>query len=581
MWYGASMKPRRSGAHVVTTKRYRGDKTYRAHLLMRSYREAGKVRKETLANLTPLGDEIVDMVRAALKGQHVTTIEETFNTRASHLHGHVQAVLTTMKQLEFERLLASRPSRERSLVVAMVAQQVLNPKSKLGATRAWHDTSLPHELSVADASEDELYSAMDWLVTRKDRIERKLADRHLTEGSHVLYDLSSSYVEGEHCTLAEFGYNRDKKRGKKQVNYGLLGDREGRPIAVDIYPGNTSDQETLMPQVDRIQDRFSITSFVLVGDRGMITSKHITSLKQRGVDWITALNTISIKPLIREGVIQPSLFEKTNLFELQHDAYPGERLIACHNPVLGRKRAHKRQELLAASTKKLAGIKKRVQRGTLKDAAKIGQAVGKTLEQHKMGKHIHVTISEANFEYQINQESVNEEAKLDGIYIIRTSVPDATLTTADAVRAYKDLTRLEEAFKTFKSVDLHVRPIHHRLADRVKAHIFICMLAYYLRWHMEKAWAPLTFKDDNPPTGTDRDPVTPAKRSPEATAKTRSKTLPNGEATNSFKTLLDSLQTIVQNTHYYPIAPHKTFTTTTEPNPHQQRALDLLDTITL
>jgi hypothetical protein len=574
------MSAKTGAAHVVTTRRHRGEKTYQAHLLMRSYREGGKVKKETLANLTPLGDEIVALVRAALQGKRVAVVDEVFETRESKLHGHVQAVLMAMRRLGFERLLASRPSRERDLVAAMVAFRLLEPKSKLGTTRSWNATSLPDELGLGMVGENELYGAMDWLIARKERIEGKLAERHLHEGSHVLFDLTSSYVEGEQCELAELGYSRDGKRGKKQVNWGLLCDREGRPIAVDVFPGNTSDPDTLLPQVQRLKERFGIETFTLVGDRGMISGRHIETLAQSpGVEWITALKSASIRPLIASGVIQPSLFDESNIFEFQHPEYRGERLIACRNPVLGRQRAHKRHDLLDATVAELEKIRKRVAKGRLRGKEHIALAVGKVLGKFKVGKHFDLEITDEHLDYWVNQERVEEEAALDGIYVIRTSVDKEMLSTGEAVRAYKDLSRVEEAFKTRKSIDLQVRPIHHRLSDRVKAHLFICALAYYVRWHMQRAWAGLTFKDEHPATGEERDPVAPAERSETARRKAQTGRLSAGETAHSFKTLLDSLKTIVKNDNYFPGQPQNTFTSITTPSNHQQHALDLLKTI--
>jgi transposase len=573
--------PARSGAaHVVTTRRHRGEKTYQAHLLMRSYREGGKVRKETLANLTALGDDGVELVRAFLQGKQVAVIEDVFETRESKLHGHVQAVLTAMRRLGFERLLASRASRERSLVMALVAYRLLDPRSKLATSRAWSSTSLPAELGLGEVSEDELYSAMDWLVARRERIEGKLASRHLGEGERVLFDLTSSYVEGSHCKLAELGYSRDERRGKKQVNWGLLASREGIPVALDVFPGNTADPKTLLPQVVKLRERFGIESFTLVGDRGMISGKHIEVLARLpGVQWITALKSTSIRPLLASGVIQPSLFDERNMFELSHPDYPGERLVACHNPVLARQRAHKRHDLIDATVTGLEKIRKSVEKGRLKGEGKIALKVGKILGKYQVAKHIDLEVTEDTLNYQVNEQRVAEEAALDGIYVIRTSVGEEELSAADAVRAYKDLSQLEDAFKIFKGIDLKARPFHHRLEDRIKAHLFICLLAYYVRWHMARAWASLTFKDEQPASGNDRDPVAPAERSESAKEKAQTGTLPTSERAHSFKTLLDSLTTIVKNTHCFPGQPERTFTSTTTPNPQQQHALNLLNTI--
>lgn len=570
---------------VTTTRRYKG-REYHAHLLMRSYREGKKVKKETLANLTPLGDEIVEVVRAALQGKDVRVVGDVFRTCRSKPHGHVLAVTTAMRRLGLERLIASRPSRERDLILALTAQQVIRPGSKLSCARSFSNTSLAEELGVVGATEDELYSAMDWLIGRKEGIEGRLAERHLADGDRVLYDLTSSYVEGEKCSLAAFGYSRDGKRGKKQINWGLMTNQEGIPIGLEVFEGNTSDSRTVLAQVEKAKQRFGLASFTLVGDRGMITDTHIEAFRSAGendehsgVGWITALKSVSIRPLVREGVIQPSLFERVNLIEFTHPAYPGERLIACYNPLLAGERENKRDELLDATIKDLAKIQARVEKGRLKNATKIALAVGRVLGRHKMGKHFELTIDESSFTFEIDQDNVREEAALDGIYIIRTSLDEAEMAAGEVVLAYKQLAQVEAAFKTMKSVELQARPIRHRLDDRVKAHLFITMLAYYVRLHMERAWADLTFKDDAP--SANADPVAPRERSAEAARKASTKTLPDGEEASSFKTLLESLSTIVKNTHYYPERTEATFTSITEPTPKQKKALELLDTIQL
>jgi len=586
---------------VVTTTRRRGAREYHAHLLMRSYREGGRVRKETLANLTPLGDDIVALVRAALQGRQVRVVEDAFRTRFSRPHGHVRAVLTAIRRLGLERLLASRPSRQRDLAVALIARQVLSPSSKLATSRSWDGSTLASELGVQGATEDELYQAMDWLLVRRERIEAKLARRHLEEGGLVLYDVTSSYVEGEHNALAAFGHNRDRKKGKRQVTWGLMTDGAGRPVAVEAFKGNTSDVNTLLSQVRKLKQRFALSEFVLVGDRGMISGKHIQAFRRAneaaggasgddeaaeggdedlsGVHWVTALKSASIRALVDGGALQPSLFEETNLLSFTHPDYPGERLIACFNPFMAAERREKRQELLAATLADLARIQGRVEKARLKDPTKIALAAGKVIGRHRMEKHLELTIGEGSFSYRVDHDKVNAEAALDGIYVIRTSVPKDRLDDHQVVLAYKDLPKVERAFRTLKSVEMQVRPIRHRLSDRVRAHLLLCMLAYYVRWHMEQAWAPLTFKDEHPPA--DRDPIAPAQRSEAAERKARSKTLEDGEEASSFKTLLTSLATITRSTHYVPDAPDATFTTTTEPTPSQRRALDLLDTITL
>lgn len=553
-----------------------------AILLRETWREDGRVRKRTIANLTQsVSLEQALMLRRVLKGEALVAPSDAFEVTESKSEGQVRAVLLAMKRLGIEKLLASRPSTERSLVTALIAYRILNPRSKLATTRAWHATTLPVELGVMDASENDVYSAMDWLVGRKERIEEKLAKRHLMEGSRVRFDLSSSYVEGEHCDLAEFGYDRDGKRGKKQINWGLLTDGDGRPVAVSVFPGSTSDSMTLLPQVATLRDRFGLQQFVLIGDRGMITGAHIKQLRAiPGSDWITALKSQSLKKLVHAGAIQPSLFDETNLFEIEHDDYPGERLIACRNPVLGRKRAHKRHELLAATIRELEKIQQRVRNGRLSGRDTIGLKVGEKLGRHKMRKHLRVTITDDELTFEIDRDSVQQEARMDGIYVVRTSVPRDALTAADAVRAYKSLADVERAFRTIKSIDLHVRPIHHRLVDRVHAHLFLCMLAYYVRWHMERAWASLTFKDDDTEHLEDRDPVAPAQRSAAATTKAQTRTLTDGTPARTFKTVLDDLATITRNTCTHADS-GATFPMTTTPNPTQQKALDLLRTITV
>jgi len=551
-----------------------------AILLRETWREDGRVRKRTLANLSELSVEQALLLRRVLKGEALVGPADAFEIMRSLPHGHVQAVLLAMKRLGIENLLASRRSKERSLVAALIAFRVLAPKSKLATTRAWADTTLPAELGVEGGDENDVYHAMDWLINRKERIEAKLASRHLTGGSRVLFDLSSSYVEGEKCDLAEFGYSRDDKRGKKQINWGLLTDEDGRPVALSVFRGNTGDPTTLMPQIEALRDRFGIESFTLVGDRGMITSKHIERFKEQGdgVEWITALKSQPLRKLVSEGVIQPSLFEETNLAELTHADYPSERLIACRNPVLGRKRAHKREELLAATSKNLQRIQRSVTSGRLTGADKIGLKVGAVLGKHHMAKHFKLTITSDAFTFEVNWGSVRQEALMDGIYVIRTSVTADDLSAADAVRAYKDLSKVERAFKTMKSIDLQVRPIHHHLSDRVTAHLFICMLSYYARWHMQQAWASLTYQDEH--ADHDLDPVAPATRSAAATNKAQTGTLPNGTPARTFKGLLEHLATITRNTCAHPGTGIE-FPMTTSPNPTQQKALDLLNNVTL
>ena len=574
------MSERRPGVHVVTTRREYKDRVYESHLLRRSYREGSSVKKETLANLTPLGSELVEVIRSGLRGQRVGVIEELLPPVRSLPHGHVQAVVRAMERLGMERLLASRPSRERAIILALIACRVLDPMSKLATTRSWGSTTAASAFGVEDARVDEVFAAMDWLALARERIEAKLAARHLREGGLALFDLSGSYVEGAHHELAAFGHPRDGKRGKKQVNWGVIGDAEGRPIGLRVFRGNTADPTALRSAVRALRERFGLSSFVLVGDRGMITSRHIQEFREDdpAIAWITALRAKSIQKLMLQGVIQTSLFEQTNIAEVASPDYPGERLIACRNPVLARERAHHRRALLDAASAKLEKLRASVQQGRLRKEHAIALRVGAALAQHKMRKHFMLTIAEGTLEYQIDRDTVAREAASDGIYVIRSNVPNEQKDANALVHAYKDLAHLERAFKSLKHVDLQVRPIRHRKADRTTAHLFICLLAYYVRWHMERAWAPLTFKDQHPTPDHLKDPVAPATRSAAAQRKASTRTTDDGSPTHSFTTLLKSLSTIVRNTHQHPTT-GITIELATIPTTHQQRALDLIDTI--
>jgi transposase len=576
------MASRTGAVHVVTTKREYKDKVYTTHLLRRSYRDGATVKNETLGNLSHLPPHVIDLIRRALKGEAFAPVTELFEVVASAHHGHVQAVRTTMQRLGFEALIAARPSRERDLVVAMVAARILEPDSKLATTRWWHTTTLPASLGVSDADEDALYDAMDWLLERQARIEQKLAARHLQAGGLVLYDLTSSYFEGTTCPLAAFGHNRDGKKGKLQVNYGLLTDARGCPVAVSVFKGNTGDPPTLLPEVQRVRERFGIEQLVMVGDRGMISQTQITALQALvGVDWITALKTGALRALLAEGHLQLGLFDERNLFELTHPDYPGERLVACRNPELAKLRAHKRQALLAATVKELDKVKGMVARGTLKGRDAIGVRVGKVVNKYKVAKHLRLEIQDDRFDCQIDEARVAAEAALDGLYVIRTSVPAERFDAADTVRTYKRLSDVERAFRSLKTIDLRVRPIRHRLAERVRSHIFLCMLAYYVEWHMREAWRPLLFADEDQAAKQTRDPVAPAKRSAAALRKVHTKVLDDGTPVHSFPTLLKDLSRIVRNVCRQrgaePEAP--TFEIVTTPTPTQQRAYDLLKTV--
>jgi hypothetical protein len=578
------MATRGRAVHVVTTvRRYHG-KVYQTHLLRRSYRDGATVRNETLANLSHLPAHVIDLIRRALRGETLRPVEETFAVVRSPHHGHVQAILRAMERLGFAALVASRPSRQRDLVVAMVAARVLAPRSKLATTRWWHTTTLPDVLGVETATEDELYEAMDWLLERQAVIEKKLAARHLREQGLVLYDLTSSYFEGVTCPLAAFGHNRDGKRGKLQVNYGLLTTGVGVPVCVSVFAGNTADPKTLLPQVTKLRERFGIERVVLVGDRGMICQTQITQLsKLTGIEWITALRSEAIRTLVEQGHVQLGLFDQRNLVEITHPDYPGERLVACRNPDLATARAAKRQALLAATAKALDTVCRMAGRGRLKGAAAIGVRVGKVVNKYKMAKHFVLDIQADRFTYRSDEASVAAEAALDGLYVIRTSVPAARMEAPEVVRSYKQLSTVERAFRSYKTIDLKVRPIHHRLEQRVRAHIFLCMLAYYVQWHMIEAWRPLLFCDEDQQAKQTRDPVAPAKRSPAALAKVASHRLDDGSVAHSFRTLLAELSTIVRNVCRTPSTDTEapTFHVITEPNPQQAQALRLLETITV
>jgi len=553
-------------------------------LLRESYREGGKVKKHTLANLSKLSMDQVQLFRQVLKGEQLISADALFDVSSSQLHGHIQAVRTAMKRLRFDNLLASRCTRERDLVVAMVVARILEPESKLATTRWWHTTTLPDDLGVADATENDLYQAMDWLVERQGKIEKKLAARHLEEGGLVLYDLSSSYFEGVACPLAMRGYNRDKKKGKLQVNYGLLTDRRGCPVSISVFPGNSGDPKTLLPQVTKVKEQFKLDSLVLVGDRGMISQKQIDKLSGiEGIDWITALRGGQISKLMQDGTINMSLFDERDLYEFTHRDFPGERLVVCRNPLMAERRVRTRQSLIEATVQELEKVRGMVKRGRLKAKEKIGVRAGKVVNKYKVAKHFQLVIEEGQFSYHLLPEKVAEEAAMDGLYVIRTSLSKERMTGEEAVRSYKRLSTVERAFRSLKGIDLKVRPIYHHLEDRVRAHIFLCMLAYYVEWHMKEAWRELLFSDEDQEAKLTRDPVAPAKRSAQALKKVHSRTLDNGTETHSFHTLLMDLATIVRNTCQRKGggAGEPRFTMTTTPNAEQKRALELLDTIVM
>jgi transposase len=643
-----------------------------AILLRESYRVGGKVKTRTLANLSKLPPQALEALRRTLKGEKLVSPEAAFEIgeSGSRFHGHIDAVMTSMKRLGFFELIDSRRTKERDLVVAMVVARILEPQSKLATPLWWANTTLPETLALRDADEDDLYDAMDWLLERQDSIEQKLATRHLDNDGLALYDLTSSYFEGVTCPLAALGHNRDGKKGKLQVNYGLLTNQRGIPVSVSVFEGNTGDPKTLPPQVEKVQQTFGIERFVLVGDRGMLTQKQIDALRSaEGIDWIGALRPEAIRKLTNSGAIQMGLFDERNLFELEHPDFPGERLVACRNSELAERRANKRKSLLDATTreldrvrrmvqrgrlhgrkviddriqgilknyrirkhyhidirddgfdykidesaliaevetetqgnqeltekqlarckvhmeaiaKKLDKLHKRIEQGQLQGRDEIGVRVGKVINKYKVGKHFRLDIRDDAFDFEIDQDKVNAEAAIDGLYVVRTSLTHARMDADQTVRSYKLLSNVERAFRSFKTVDLMVRPIRHRLENRVQAHIFLCMLAYYVQWHMVEAWRPLLYADEEQRAKDTRNPVAPATRSKAAKRKAHTKRLPDGSRALSFRSLLHHLSAIVRNTCrcLNDRADAATFTIDTNPDPTQQRAHDLLKTISV
>ena len=483
---------------------------YTSHLLRRSYREGGKVRHENLGNLSHLPIEIIEAIRAMLAGRQLIDLDEDFEIERSLPHGHVAAVLGVLRGLDLERLISREACRERDLVVAMIVQRLIGPGSKLSATRRFSQSTLAEELSLGEVSEAELLAAMDWLLERQGRIERTLARRHLAgdgeDAGFVLYDLSSSYVEGRCCPLATLGYSRDAKKGKLQVNYGLICCPQGRPVGVRVHEGRTTDSQTVPDAMQRIRTDFAIENVVFVGDRGMMTQAHAASFKQQGVDFISALKSVQIRSLVDGGDLQLSLFDEVNLAEITSDAFPGERLVVCRNPAVAAERARKRSELLTATETELDKVKASVEgpRGRLRgaDAGQIGQRAGTIVNKYKVAKHFTLSIADGQFAYERKTEQISREAALDGLYAIRTTLPADKLGAAAAVRAYKQLKLNERAFKTMKDT-IEIRPIHHHLEDRVRAHIFLCMLAYYIAYELHARLTPLLFTDENPACNAD------------------------------------------------------------------------------
>jgi hypothetical protein len=528
-----------------------------AFLLRESYREEGKVKNRTLANLTALPLDQIEAIRRVLKGERLVPAEEVFEIVRSSPHGHVAAVLGAAKRLGLERLLVARGSRQRDLVMAMIVARVLNPGSKLATARGLSQrtqaSTLGEILGLGQVDEDELYEAMDWLVERQPGIEKKLAKQHLKDGSLVLFDLSSSYYTGRCCSLAKYGHNRDGKRHFPQINYGLLCDRDGCPVAIEVFEGNSGDPATVSTQISKLRERFGLKRVILVGDRGMLTSARIREelADVDGMDWITALRNPAIHKLAEAGAIARSLFDERDLAEITSPDFPGERLMVCRNPLLASERARKREALLVATEKELEKIANAVRRHNrpLRGKDKIALRAGKVINRRKVGKHFVLEIKHARFAFHRDKEKIAAEAALDGIYVIRTSVKEKEMSAEETVATYKRLSTVERAFRSMKTVDLKIRPIHHRLEERVRAHVFLCMLAYYVEWHMRRDLAPILFDDDDPEQAAAKRQsiVAPAKRSDSALHKEATKQTADGLPVHSFRTLLDDLGTLTKN----------------------------------
>lgn len=553
-----------------------------AILLRKAKRVGGKIVKTTLENLTDWPQEKISALQALLRGDTLVPRDSAFTIEKTTPHGHVEAVMGMIKKLKLDTLISANRSRQRDLIVAMLVQRLIHPCSKLATTRLWHSTTLAETLSVGDADSDELYSALDWLLERQPKIEKKLAKRHLTDGSLVLYDVSSSYYEGHTCPLIAYGHNRDGKEGMPIIVYGVMTDHEGRPLAVEVYPGNTGDPSTVVDQIEKLRGRFALSRLVLVGDRGMLTQTKIDTLREYpGIGWISALKSRCIRKLVEEGDLQLSLFDTRNLAEITSEDYPGERLIACMNPLLAEERRRKREDLLAATEKHLLKIAAEVKRRSKKPLteSEIGVKVGKVLNRHKMGKHFSLTIADGLFQWERNTASIEREAKLDGIYVIRTSEPKERISADNTVRHYKSLSHVERAFRCLKGIDIMIRPIRHSTEDHVRAHVFLCMLAYYAEWHMRKALAPVLFDDEQlDELRMRRDPVAAATSSVSAKQKKKTQMTEDGYPVHSFDTLLEELGTRCRNRCRINLGGNgHVYYEATEFTPFQKRVFQLLD----
>ena len=584
--YDALMMEQPAAMHVVRIKSSHTDKQgrerqYESRLLRRTYRDGGKVRNETLANLSKLPDHVVDAVEAALKGEILVPAGEAPAVAVARAlpHGHVAAVYAMARALGMPALLGPA-GRQRDLALALIVSRVVAPGSKLSTLAWWADTTLGPDLGIEDATTDEAYAAMDWLEARQDAIEKKLARRHLAPDANpqrmALFDLSSSWLEGSQCPLGARGYSRDGKKGKVQIEYGLLTDPQGRPVAVRVFEGNTGDPAAFTKILDAVHGGFGLKKMVMVGDRGMITTARIGAIREldEKYAWITALRAPAIRKLMADdGPLQLSLFDEQDLAEITSDDFPGERLIACRNPALAGERARKREALLAATEKLLAPIAARVAAGRLSGAAGIGRKAGEVLNKYKMAKHFTVTITDDGLAVERREDQIRAEARLDGIYVIRTPVPAGDLDAAGTVTAYKNLKHVERDFRHIKSDDLDLRPVFHRLEKRVRGHVLICMLAAYLTWHLRQAWAPLTYTDEDPPAPAN--PVAPARRSASAEAKASRQHDEDGRPYRSFRGLLAHLATLTRNELRFADAP-ATVPVLAEPTSEQHRAFDLI-----
>jgi transposase len=571
---------RRGGSIHVVTNRRRGSsgREYVTHLLRRTFREGGKVKNETVGNISHLPDELVELIRRYLRGERFLSAQESFVIERSLPHGHVQAALVLARRLGLARLLDRAASRERDLCLALVVARVLRPASKLATARALADSTLASELGVEGADEDDLYRALDWLLERQEAIQGRLFGRHVRPGEHCLYDVSSSYFEGRTCPLAQLGYSRDRRRGSLQLVYGLACDRLGRPLAIEVYPGALHDDQTLPDRLHALRERYRCERVVLVFDRGMVTDANLRAIGEAGYRFITALRAPQVKRLVTRGQLQLSLFDQQSLAEIASPDFPGERLVVCRNPLVAMERTRKRQALLEATEHELAQLARRVQAGTLRGRAEIGLAVGAVWNRYRVKKHFRVEITDDQLRFQRKQEQIAAEQALDGIYILRTSVPEQELEAPDVVRSYKQLVHVERNHRTLKGPDLELRPIHHRLEQRVRAHAFLCLLADYLEWHLRYSWRELLYADDHPPLAPD--PVAPRRRSPQAEHKAQRKRTNGGQPCHSWPTLLTHLSLRCRNTIRL-TGTAASFERVSEPTPIQARALELAETAEL